>query len=58
MLFRSWRVHFRIGEPIPADAARKPRGEDPLQKELRQRMLQLLGIQDWWPMDPMTVLAE
>ena len=53
-----WRVHFRIGEPIPADAAKKPRGEDPLQKELRQRMLQLLGIQDWWPMDPMTVLAE
>ena len=53
-----WRVHFRIGEPIPAEAGRKPRGEDPLLKELRQRMLQLLGIQDWWPMDPMTVLEE
>ena len=36
----------------------KTRGEDPLLKELRQRMLQLLGIQDWWPMEPMTVLEQ
>jgi hypothetical protein len=53
-----WRVHFNIGEPIPAEAGKKTRGEDPLLKELRQRMLQLLGIQDWWPMEPMTVLEQ
>ena len=44
-----WRVHFMFGEPIPVQAGRRPRGEDPVLTNLRAQMLQLLGVEDWWP---------
>ncbi|MFN9720121.1 MAG: lysophospholipid acyltransferase family protein [Planctomycetota bacterium] len=44
-----WHVKFRIGEPLLVDPGRKPRGPDPLMQTLRARMLELLGVEDWWP---------
>lgn len=43
-----------VGEPIEVDPTiRKPRGgSDPLMEELRIRMLELLGVPDHWPPDP------
>jgi hypothetical protein len=45
-----WHAHFKIGEPIEVDpAGRRVKGVDPLMQTLRQNMLQLLGVDDWWP---------
>ena len=53
-----WRVRFRIGEAIPVDAGRRARGEDSLMQTLRERMLGLLGVQDWWPPEPVESVEE
>ena len=49
-----WRVHIRIGEPIFVEAVRKLRGEDVVMKELRKQLLNLLGVDDWWPPEPVS----
>ena len=49
-----WRVEFRIGEAIVLDPTQKKvRGSDPIMQTLREKMLGLLEIEDWWP--PQTV---
>jgi 1-acyl-sn-glycerol-3-phosphate acyltransferase len=53
-----WRVRFLIGEAIPVDAGRRTRGEDSLMQTLRERMLGLLGVQDWWPPEPVESVEE
>jgi hypothetical protein len=55
-----WHATIQIGEPIEVDgAARRSRGEaDPLMENLRQRMLGLLGVQDWWPPTPVETCAD
>lgn len=52
----SWRVEFSIGEAIEVEPGRKPRGSDPLMDTLRSRMLGLLGIEDWWPPEPVVAV--
>lgn len=47
-----WKVEFRIGAAIPVDVSRRSRDADPLMQQLRTQMLQLLGVQDWWPPEP------
>lgn len=47
-----WRVRFRIGEALVVEPSRRTRGEDPLIQTLREQMLGLLGVQDWWPPEP------
>lgn len=46
-----WHVRIQIGDPIEVDPAQKrARGQnDPLMETLRDRMLSLLGVSDWWP---------
>ncbi|MCA9064925.1 MAG: 1-acyl-sn-glycerol-3-phosphate acyltransferase [Planctomycetaceae bacterium] len=45
-----WRAEFRIGQPMTIDPDQKrSRDGDTLMNDLRQRMLDLLGVQDWWP---------
>ncbi len=53
-----WHVKFTIGDPLPVDPGRKPRGPDPLMQTLRGRMLDLLGVQDWWPPQPVEPISE
>lgn len=51
-------VEVRVGEAIEIDSeARRPRGTDPLMVELRQAMLNLLGVEDHWPPEPVEVVA-
>jgi len=46
----SWRAEITVGEPIPVEGGRrKSRNGDPLMNQLRQDLLNLLGIEDWWP---------
>ena len=50
-----WRVEFRIGEAIVVDPTqKKSRGGDILMQSLRERILGLLEIEDWWPPQPVT----
>ena len=53
-----WRVHIRIGEPIFVEAGRKSRGEDVVMKELRKQLLNLLGVEDWWPPEPVSFAQQ
>lgn len=49
----AWHVDIQIGEPIEVESERRrSRQPDPLMTELRSRMLDLLGLRDWWPPDP------
>ena len=55
----AWQVAFRIGEAIEVDPTqKKPRSADPLMQTLRERMLGLLGIEDWWPPQPVRTVDE
>ncbi len=55
----AWQVEFRIGEAIEVDPTqKKPRSADPLMQTLRERMLGLLGIRDWWPPQPVRIVEE
>ena len=48
-------VDITVGEPLEVDPnVRRTRGSDPLMTELRQRMLGLLGVEDWWPPESIT----
>lgn len=52
-----WHVHLQVGEPLPVEhSGRQPRQADPLMLTLRQNMLNLLGVSDWWP--PQDVATE
>lgn len=44
-----WKVEFRIGAAIPVEVGRRSRDGDPTMQQLRTQMLQLLGVEDWWP---------
>lgn len=44
-----WKVEFRIGPAIPVEVGRRSRDGDPTMQQLRTQMLQLLGVEDWWP---------
>ena len=55
----AWQVAFRIGEAIEVDPTqKKPRAADPLMQTLREQMLGLLGIEDWWPPQPVRTVEE
>lgn len=57
-MYHDLHVQVRVGEAIEIDAeAKRPRGTDPLMVELRQAMLNLLGVQDHWPPEPVDVVA-
>ena len=50
-----WRVEFRIGEAMVIDPTqRKSRGGDVIMQNLREQLLGLLEIEDWWPPQPVT----
>ena len=52
---KEWHVSIQIGTAMVVDPeARKSRDGDPLTIQLRQNMLQLLGVQDWWRPVPVT----
>jgi len=53
-----WKVEFRIGPAIPVDVSRRSRGTDPLMQQLRTDMLQLLGVEDWWPPEPQSAAPQ
>lgn len=54
-----WRAEFRIGEAIVLDPLqKKSRGVDPVMQTLREKMLGLLRIQDWWPPMPPTAVEK
>jgi 1-acyl-sn-glycerol-3-phosphate acyltransferase len=45
-----WRAEFRIGKAIEIDPTqRKARGGDAIMQNLREKLLSLLEIEDWWP---------
>jgi hypothetical protein len=51
----AWSVEFRIGKAIEIDPTqRKTRGGDAIMQQLREQMLSLLEIEDWWPPQPVT----
>ena len=55
----AWRVEFRIGEAMVIDPTqRKSRGGDVIMQNLRERILNLLEIEDWWPPQPVTPFEE
>ena len=57
-LHRDLHVAVRVGEAIEIDPnMRKPRGTDPFMVDLRARMLQLLGVGDHWPPQPVVECA-
>ncbi len=50
-------VDITVGEAIEVNPVeKKSRAGDPLMATLRQRMLELLGIQDWWVPEPITAM--
>ena len=52
-------VDITIGEAIDVDpTARRSRNGDPLMQQLRDRMLDLLKIDDWWPPQPINNVTE
>ncbi|HQZ65947.1 MAG TPA: 1-acyl-sn-glycerol-3-phosphate acyltransferase [Planctomycetaceae bacterium] len=52
-----WKVEFRIGEAMVIDPTQKKvRGTDPVSQTLRDHMLSLLEIEDWWPPQPVTTV--
>ncbi|MEY3459386.1 MAG: hypothetical protein RL215_2543 [Planctomycetota bacterium] len=53
-----WGVRFRIGEAIAVDAGRRARGEDPLMRQVREALLDLLGVEDWWPPEPIEAVES
>lgn len=53
-----WKVEFRIGPAIPVEVGRRSRGTDPLMQQLRTDMLQLLGVEDWWPPEPQSAAPQ
>lgn len=54
----AWRVEFRIGEAMVIDPTqKKSRGGDIIMQTLRDRILTLLEIEDWWPPQPVTPFA-
>lgn len=53
-----WKVEFRIGPAIPVEVSRRSRGTDPLMQQLRTDMLQLLGVEDWWPPEPQSAAPQ
>ncbi|MEZ6063901.1 MAG: 1-acyl-sn-glycerol-3-phosphate acyltransferase [Planctomycetaceae bacterium] len=56
---RDVHVDITIGEAIEVDPAqKKDRSGDPLMATLRQRLLDLLGIEDWWPPEPVTATDD
>lgn len=51
----AWGVEFRIGKAIEIDPAqRRTRGGDTIMQQLREQMLSLLQIEDWWLPQPVT----
>ncbi len=51
----AWRVEFRIGKAMVIDPTqRRARGGDLIMQNLREQMLSLLAIEDWWPPQPVT----
>ena len=52
---KEWHVKIQIGPAMVVDPeAKKSRDGDPLTIQLRQNMLQMLGVQDWWRPVPVT----
>ncbi|MEZ6133076.1 MAG: 1-acyl-sn-glycerol-3-phosphate acyltransferase [Planctomycetaceae bacterium] len=52
-VYNDLHVDVRVGPAIEVDAnARNPRGVDPLMVTLREGMLDLLGVPDQWPPQP------
>ncbi len=58
-MHQAWRGEFRIGEAMAIDPTqRKSRGGDAIMQNLRERILGLLEIEDWWPPQPVTPFEE
>ena len=58
-LYNDMSVDVTVGEPLPVSTKRPPRGEaDPLMVELRTSMLNLMGVEDQWPLESVKDLDE
>ncbi len=53
-----WHVRMQVGAPIMVDPEqKKPRASDPLMRVLREQILELLQVSDWWPCEPVSQLT-
>jgi 1-acyl-sn-glycerol-3-phosphate acyltransferase len=53
-----WKAEMQVGEAIEVEPGRrKSRNGDPLMANLRGRLLDMLGIEDWWPAVPVSEVA-
>lgn len=54
-----WHVRVRIGEPMEVSPGQKrSRMGDSIMSTLRSNMLNLLGVEDWWPPEPVVPIPK